>query len=223
MPISPIAAYPLPRRADWPADAVRWRPDPSRAALLVHDMQEYFLAPYAAQAEPRRSVTANAAALLDAARRTGMPVYYTAQPGSMTSAERGLLMDVWGPGMRADEADRSIVAPLAPAPGETVLTKWRYSAFARTDLADRLAAAGRDQLIVCGVYAHVGCLMTACDAFTRDIQPFLVADALADFSRDYHVQALTYAAERCAATPATAEVLDALLPVPVPALASATH
>ncbi|MGW7823385.1 isochorismatase family protein [Streptomyces puniciscabiei] len=221
MPIAPIPAYPLPGRDAWPAQAVGWRPDPSRAALLVHDMQQYFLAPYAADAEPRRSVTAHVRALLDAARRAGMPVFYTAQPGSMTPAERGLLMDVWGPGMRADAADRSILAELAPRPGETVLTKWRYSAFARTDLADRLAAADRDQLVVCGVYAHVGCLMTACDAFTRDIQPFLVADAVADFSYDYHVQALTYAAERCAATPTTADVLAALQPVP--ALATATR
>ena len=65
-------------------------------------------------------------------------------------------------------------------------------------------------MIVCGVYAHVGCLMTACDAFTMDIEPFLVADAIADFTPEYHHWALTYAAQRCAMVVATDHLLREL-------------
>jgi isochorismate hydrolase len=60
--------------------------------------------------------------------------------------------------------------------------------------------------LICGVYGHVGVLMTAVDAFSNDIQPFLVADAVADFSAEFHRLALTYAAQRCAMVVTTKEV-----------------
>lgn len=68
-------------------------------------------------------------------------------------------------------------------------------------------AAGRDQLVICGVYAHVGVLMTAVDAFTHDIETFLVADAIADFDDESHWMALEYAARRCAVLTVAGEVL----------------
>lgn len=79
-----------------------------------------------------------------------------------------------------------------------MFTKWRYSAFFRSGLLERMRAHGRDQLIICGVYAHVGVLMTAVDAFTHDLETFLAADAVADFSAADHRLALDYAARCCA-------------------------
>jgi isochorismate hydrolase len=188
-----IAPYPLPTKDDLPPAAVPWLPDARRALLLVHDMQQYFLAPFP---EPMRTeLLDRTAQLRERCARLGIPVAYTAQPGRMSDVDRGLLRDFWGPGMRADKEDRAVVAELAPAPGDLVLTKWRYSAFFRSPLLERMREWGRDQILLCGVYAHVGIAATALDAFTHDIQPFLIADAVGDFTEEHHRQALSYTAE----------------------------
>ncbi|MEU1409420.1 isochorismatase family protein [Streptomyces sp. NPDC005728] len=203
--IPPIDPYPFPTAGDLPANTARWTLDPDRAVLLVHDMQRYFLAPFPGTV--RDELVRNAAQVRGWCAERGVPVAYTAQPGGMSEQERGLLKDFWGPGMRTTPADREIVGELAPSPGDWVFTKWRYSAFFRSELLERMRASGRDQLILCGVYAHVGVLMSAVEAFTNDIQPFLVADAVADFSEEYHRLAIRYAAERCAMVVTTKEVL----------------
>lgn len=203
--IPPIEPYALPTAGDLPANTARWTVDPKRAVLLVHDMQRYFLRSFPSPL--REELIGNAALLRQWSLAHGVPVAYTAQPGGMSDARRGLLKDFWGPGMRTDPSDREVVGELTPGPEDWLLTKWRYSAFFRSDLLERMRAGGRDQLIVCGVYAHVGVLMTAAEAFTHDIQTFLVADAVGDFSAEYHALALRYAAERCAAVITAKEVL----------------
>ncbi|MFI9561160.1 isochorismatase family protein [Nonomuraea endophytica] len=223
MAMDGFAPYRIPDEIDLPSPAVPWRPRSDRAVVLVHDMQRYFLRPFPAGQSPLAELLANTAKLIAAARAAGVPVMYTAQPGDMTRQERGLLHDFWGPGMSRQESDRAIADEVAPRAGETVLTKWRYSAFHRSDLEERLLRVGRDQLIVCGVFAHVGCLMTACDAFTRDIQPFLVADAMADFSLEHHTMALRYAAARCAVPLSTARTLKELEVQPAVSITSAAE
>lgn len=112
--------------------------------------------------------------------------------------------------MSTDPAHTAIVAELAPSEGDTVVDKHRYSAFARTDLADRLAEAGRDQLIVTGVYAHIGVTATALDAFQREIRPFVVADGVADLGAEQHRRALDVIASCCGVVILAGDVLDAL-------------
>lgn len=208
MPIPRIDAYAMP--VGLPDNSARWSIDPRRSMLLIHDMQRYFVEMFPADRSPVRELVGNISRLRASCAASGVPVGYTAQPGGMTAQQRGLLADFWGPGMTTDPEQREIVAPLAPAAGDQVYTKWRYSAFHRSDLLAFLREQGRDQLILCGVYAHVGVLMTACDAFTHDIQTFLVADAVADFSPTHHWWALEYAAERCAVTLGTQAVVDAV-------------
>ncbi|WP_052208231.1 isochorismatase family protein [Croceibacterium mercuriale] len=203
-----IAPYALPLPAEWPASRADWVLERDRAALLVHDMQHYFVDAF--QAAPVPDLVQHIGTLLAAARGAGVPVFYTAQQGDQLPADRGRQADLWGPGMRQVAEHQPIVPALAPATDDIVLVKHRYSAFQRSNLEVLLRARGRDQLIVCGIYAHIGCLFTAAEAFQLDLQPFMVGDALGDFSREWHDAALAQAADCCARVVATTDVLEAL-------------
>lgn len=210
MAIPRLAFYPLPQPDGFPANKVAWTPAADRAVLLIHDMQRYFVEFYGDSSPLIDQVVANIAALRAWADAQGVPVVYTAQPTDQPPADRALLNDMWGPGLtQADPALQQVVDELAPKDGDVVLTKWRYSAFHRSNLQDLMTEWRRDQLIVCGVYAHIGCLTTCTDAFMRDIQAFLIGDAVADFSEEEHRMALRYVATRCGSTLSTAQVTGA--------------
>jgi isochorismate hydrolase len=209
--IPAITPYPMPTAAELPANTAPWVLDRSRAVLLIHDMQKYFLRHFPAGEEPVIELVRNVTRLRGRCAELNIPVCYTMQPGSMTVQQRGLLADFWGPGMSCEPADREVVEPLRPRAHDWTLPKWRYSAFHRTALLSRMRSSCRDQLIVCGVYAHVGVLMSVCDAFSYDIQPFLAADAVADFTPVDHRMALDYAARRCAVVRPTDDMLSQLV------------
>ncbi|MGO1068930.1 isochorismatase family protein [Lysobacter sp. CA199] len=210
MTIPTIASYSMPDAAQLPANRVDWRPDPARAVLLIHDMQDYFLAFYDREQAPVPQLLANISALREACDDAGVPVVYTAQPTEQSPLQRGLLQPWWGAGITAKPELAPVAAEIAPRPQDTVLTKWRYSAFVSSNLRERMRAQGRDQLIVCGIYAHIGCMMTVADAFMHDIQPFLIADAVADFSADEHAMALHYVSRRCGVVIDRAACIQAL-------------
>ncbi|MBD1557631.1 isochorismatase family protein [Vibrio sp. S9_S30] len=194
MAIPKIASYDLPEHNEFPENKTNWKIDPSTAVLLIHDMQEYFVNYYEVNASPMVDVLKNINELKKRAKDAGIPVIYTAQPANQAPKDRALLSDFWGPGLNGDHTP--VVSCLTPEKDDIEYVKWRYSAFKKTPLLEYMQENNKTQLIITGIYGHIGILSTALDAFMLDIQPFIVGDAIADFSREDHVHTLNYVAGR---------------------------
>lgn len=210
MGLPTIAPYELPGEQDIGPVRAAWKPETNRLALLVHDMQNYFVAPFVRDAAPVAPAIANIDRLASRCRSLGIPVFYTAQNGDQDRRDRGLQADLWGSGMTSVPEHQDIITELRPQAGDRVLVKHRYSAFQRSNLETLMRASGRDQLIVSGIYAHIGCMVTAVEAFQRDIEPFFIIDALADFSRQNHDLAVNWVAGRCGVPMTTDRILSEL-------------
>ncbi|MEV0783790.1 isochorismatase family protein [Streptomyces sp. NPDC050423] len=187
-----IESYEMPDGTALPRSWPSWTIDPGRAALLVHDMQNHFVRAFPAGRSPVVQLVENIATLRELAGTLGIPVVFSAEPAAQSPGGRGLVADVWGPGIGDGPGDSAVIEALAPRPGEHVLPKCaphRLSA-----QPSRPAAALDGPRSADRVRRALGVLLTAADAFMNDIQPFVVADAVADFSAEEHSMALRWAA-----------------------------
>ena len=197
MSIPTIAPYSLSDANAHCKNTVEWTLNPEKAVLLVHDMQAYFTQFYDSSNEPLTTVLANIRRILRCARAQNVPVVYTAQAPDQSPEDRALLRDFWGDGLKTAHDAHHILAAIAPTAEEKIYTKWRYSAFQKSSLDDDLRKAQKSQIVIVGVYAHIGILSTALDGFMRDYQCFVVNDAVADFSAEKHLSAQHWIAQCC--------------------------
>ncbi|WP_428243495.1 isochorismatase family protein [Gynuella sp.] len=214
MSIPSLTDYVMPTTESLPTNKVSWSLEPAKAVLLIHDMQDYFLKFYPQDSALIRQLIDNISTLKTFCREHEIPVVYTAQPDKQSPKDRALLNDMWGAGVNDHAKMKKICSALTPDPQDTVLVKWRYSAFQRSNLENMMQELDRDQLIICGIYGHIGCMITAVDAFMRDIKPFMVADAVADFSEKDHHMALNYVATRAGTVVNTATIVETTRPHP---------
>jgi len=141
-----------------------------RAVLLVHDVVNHFLRENDA---PLLAALSNIRPLVDASRRAGLPVVFAA-PGrgdpaiGPPPAEQGV---IW------DTQDVDVPSSLGPRPGDTVVRKPRWGAFYGTVLEQHLREMGRDTIILCGISLAGGVETTVRDAYNRDLNSIVVADA----------------------------------------------
>ncbi|HDM8042313.1 TPA: isochorismatase family protein [Vibrio campbellii] len=209
MAIPKIASYKIPQSETFPENTVDWKIDPKKAVVLVHDLQTYFLTFFDKTKSPVPELLENVRQVLDNARAVNIPVVYTAQPANQEPNERALLTDFWGAGLTQDT---DIALEVSPQAGDIQYTKWRYSAFKKTPLLQWMQEEQRDQLIIVGVYGHIGILSTALDAFMLDIKPFVIGDAIADFSEEDHLHTLKYVAGRSGCVKSVNEFIKPMKP-----------
>ncbi|GAA1756708.1 isochorismatase family protein [Rothia terrae] len=162
-----------------------WTLDPSQCALLVHDFLPYYLEvlPENLQAELVRNV----AGAVSWAQANDVPVVTSAPRPATVAQQRGLGGKLWGLGPSAVQTQEAILPELR---GCVRIHKRSLSAFYATDLEVELRRLGKSQLIVAGLYVAGGIVATSFDALARDLEFFVVADAVADYTVDRHHFAL---------------------------------
>jgi nicotinamidase-related amidase len=137
-----IAAMPAPKTLLAMAGAPAAPPALKDAAIVVIDAQREYV-DGKLPLPGVEAALAEIAALLARARAAGSPIVHVRHMG-----RAGGLFDPAGPG-------GAIAAPAAPKEGEPVVGKTLPNAFAGTDLAARLGALGRRELVVCGFMTHM--------------------------------------------------------------------
>src|SRR5882762_2705581 len=108
------------------------------------------------------------ATLLDKARKAGAPIVHVRHKGSPT-----------GKAFNPTLSGYEIVKPLTPRDGEIIVDKGLPNAFAGTDLAKHLAAAGRKNLIVGGFMTHMCVSATVRSATDHGFMSTIAADTVA--------------------------------------------
>lgn len=190
-----VERYALPGKQSLSLNKVDWSIESGRTALLVHDMQKFWVDRFV---EPDELIK-NISALTQVCREHDVPIIYSVGEKVRNKAERGLALDLWGPGIGkaggVSDEDADVISELKPRDSDFIISKSKYSAFFDTELEKKMFAMGRSQIIITGIFAHHGCLATALDAYMRNIKVFFVADATADYSREDHDMALSYVAE----------------------------
>lgn len=164
-----------------------------RPAVIVVDLQLGFTTPSAGPGFALDSEVAATRTLIDLARQLQLPVLFTTivfddetAPQAATWLRKMPALGVLASGSGWEDID----ARLDPRPDEPVITKQTASAFAGTDLADRLRALGVDTLLVCGATTS-GCVRaTVVDACALNFPSFVVGEAVGDREAGPHEAAL---------------------------------
>ncbi len=176
--------------------------DAARAALLVVDMQNYFVAEgYPAEIPAARGIVEPINRMARAMRAAGGLVVWiqTTAAGALESwgrHHRHMLTPERSAkrlaGLAEDAEGYRLYAALEALAPDLYVKKIKYSAFiaGSSDLHERLRARGVESVLVCGTATNVCCESTARDAMMLDYRVVMLSDANAAWSLGEHAAAL---------------------------------
>jgi len=174
-----------------PFNPERMKLNPARAALLVIDMQRFFLDPQSPTFTcGGLAIMSNVKQLIAKFRAAARPVIYTCHVHHPEMLDAGI-MGWWWEGMCLEGSEEANVHPdLAPLPGEKIVYKHRYSSFYNTDLETVLRVLKVEDLVITGIMTNMCCESTARDAYYRDYRVFFPADATGSINEEMHLASL---------------------------------
>ncbi|MCI5836293.1 MAG: cysteine hydrolase [Veillonellaceae bacterium] len=161
----------------------------TKRALIVVDMLNDFIAPDGALScgPAGEAIVPACAAHVAAHREAGDTVIYVCDRHRPDDAE----FRMFPPHCIAGTPGAEIIAELAPAAGDIVISKRRYSGFFGTGLDLDLRELGITELFLVGVCTNICVQYTAADARNRGYEVHVYRDAVASFDEAAHTMALS--------------------------------
>ncbi len=158
---------------------------PEKSALLVIDMQEYFLAKTShAYIPSAETILSGVKKLISIYAAKQLPVIFTLH--SNTEENAGML-GKWWPSFLGEGTPESKLPDGLESPKAILIEKHQYDAFYNTNLEEFLNEQKITQLVICGVMTNVCCETTARSAFVRDFEVFFTIDGTATYSEEHHM------------------------------------
>jgi len=180
---------------------------PAESALVVIDMQRYFLEPASHAFIPMATeIIGNVRNLVEEYRRMELPVVFT-KHALLRSESPGMMASWWGDNLYVDNEMSAISPEFRVGEGDALVRKIKYNAFAGTDLEGVLRRRDVRSVLITGVMTHLCCETTAREAFVRDFKVFFAIDGTATQSEDLQIASLKTLTDGFAIPVTTEEVL----------------
>jgi len=190
-------------------------------AVLVIDMQNDTVHADGAYADfgaaahaTSQNVVGNVGTLLDAARASSTPVFYSrivVYPVPGLGGDNAPIFQMLAPDtFKVGSWGAAIVDELAPKAGDVVLDRTRMSVFNGTEIDTMLRNLGVTDLIVVGAWTNMAVEHTIRDAADHGFTVTIVADATSSLSAEWQHAAVSFALTNIATNVDTATALASL-------------
>jgi len=157
---------------------------PGYAALIVLDMQYYFLDPDSHAFVPSaQAILSGIQNLISVFSSNKRPVYFTRHLN--TEVDAGMMSKWWNE-LISPQSARSQIVEFLDLINHPIFEKSQYDAFWGTTLDETLRQDGVEQIVITGVMTHLCCETTARSAFMHGYEVFFPVDGTATYIEAYH-------------------------------------
>ncbi|NIW45518.1 MAG: isochorismatase family protein [Gammaproteobacteria bacterium] len=179
-----------------------------RPALLVLDMQDYFLEPASHAFVPSApALVLGIQQLIEIFRQKELPVIFTQH---INTAEDAGMMSEWWRDLITDDHPGAGISTLFEIGESPVIQKSQYDAFMGTDLDEMLESRSVTDVVITGVMTHLCCETTARSAFMHGYRVWFPVDGSATYHLEFHRSSLMTLSHGFASPVTVDELLAAL-------------
>lgn len=161
---------------------------PQSSALLVLDMQDYFLSesshafiPSAAEIIPQINT------LVQEFSEHNLPVIFTK---NINTADNAGMMSKWWKDLITESNPLSEISKDIKFANGIIINKSQYDAFYETELNNILTKNGVKRIVITGVMTHLCCETTARTAFVKGYEVFFPVNGTAAYNEKFHLASL---------------------------------